>query len=112
MSPLETHLRELCAAFEWTEPPNMEVAQLCQDMADRLGDIDPTIAATTVEVLAPVAWAQQELTEEDIRERVLQHAVTDLSRWLEEAPEQDKPRIRARLLEQERILGGHDDRCC
>jgi hypothetical protein len=101
----ESKLRKLCAWYEWTEPPQTDVAQLLQGMADRAPELDPAIAENTVEIFDAYRWALRTPKADDTDEmRVLRQAMRDLDAALADAPECRKPEIRERLIRQDAIL--------
>lgn len=55
MTGLETKLREMCAYFEWSDPPNLEAAGVLQDAADavKVGALSVEAAAALVAVWRP-----------------------------------------------------------
>jgi hypothetical protein len=101
----ESQLRKLCAWYEWSDPPQADVALLLQDMADRTDDFSPTIVENTLDIFTAYRWALRTQKADDTDEmRVLRQAMRDLDDALADAPECRKPEIRERLIRQDAIL--------
>lgn len=103
---LAGQLRELCCWYEWAEPPNLGVAGLLQDAADRIGTLDLVIVRAMLEMYRPLAWAEPPSSAESDRQAAIVSAVKDLQRMLKAAPAEDKLRLAALLRDQIAILEG------
>jgi len=103
---LEGQLRELVCWHEWSTPPNLGVAGLLQDAADRIGRLDPVIVRAMLDTYRPLAWAEPTASEEADRLAPIVSAVNDLHRMLQAARREDRLRLAALLRDQIAILEG------
>ena len=117
MKPQEEQLRELCAWYEWAEPPNLRVAGVLQDAADafRDGALSPEATEALIAVWKPFVGHEAAIGNppkmvplQDNTIGALKCAVKDLRRMLNEASEDSKPRFAELLRQQASILEKHE----
>ena len=103
---LEGQLRELVCWHEWSTPPNLAIAGLLQEAADRIGTLDLVIVRAMLDTYRPLAWAEPAPDEGAERLAAIVTAVNELHRMLLAARPEDKAQLAALLLEQIAILEG------
>jgi hypothetical protein len=117
VTDLEAQLRELCACYEWAEPPNLPVAGVLQNATDAfpVGALSPEAAKALITVWKPFVGREAAIGNppkmialQDDTIGALMCAVKDLRRMLNEASEDSKPRLAELLRQQASILEKHE----
>jgi hypothetical protein len=104
----ERKLRELCAWYEWSHPPNLAAATALQDAADAVkeGALSNEAADVLIAVWGPFVEFEARVGNlpppppepEDVELGVLRVAIKDLGRWLKNAKTPEERRHLTKLL--------------